>query len=217
MTDRMTVPTMRSTVAENGIRYLIDSVPRPIEAKTQAWGDCAIRAMSLALGRDYLTLLNEVVRRQGRPVHDGKKSYGTETDVTTAILAEAGWTYAKERRKLNSAKALARLPRKAILHFNGHVAYIENGVIHDLFETQRDSDCRQTIGWWVPQNTTKIVTIQEVLARKKEPRRNLIVQYRADRDVLTSEADKALWDTIVASDLTEEEYALYINIYRKAA
>lgn len=209
MTDRMTVPTMRSTVAENGIRYLIDSVPRPIEAKTQAWGDCAIRAMSLALGRDYTTILNEVIRRQGRPVHDGRKSYGTETDVTTAILAEEGWTYAKERRKLNSAKALARLPRKAILHFNGHVAYIEDGVIHDLFETQRDRDCRQTIGWWVPR--PKVVTLQEAL--QPELRRNVIHEFRVAREAL-AEGEQADWDELVRGELTAPEFDLYMQKYR---
>jgi hypothetical protein len=217
MESKLTTPAMHRVEAANGLQYLIDPIARPIEARIENWGDCAIKAMALALHRPYVSVLDEVIRRQGYHIYNGRRSRkkGTQTIVIMRMMEEAGWEYITEKRRINSKSAVARLPREAILDFPRHVAYIKDGIIHDGFVTWRE--CGQTRGWWVPKNRTRIVTIQEVLARKKEPRRNLIVQYRADRDVLTSEADKALWDTVVASDLTEEEYALYINIYRKAA
>lgn len=210
----MTVPAKHEVQVSNGLRYVVDPIERPIEAQKQGWGDCAIKAMALALNRTYLDVLTEVVEHQKRHVHGGRNRWtrGTNDATIRKIMGDAGWTYVAERRNLTSATALARLPRRAVLDFTDHVAYIENGVIYDGFVTHRAK--RQTIGWYIPP--FKAVTIEQALSRKPELRRNLIQSYRVEREMLPS-FEQDTWDEIVREDLTAEEFDLYMQKYRRAS
>lgn len=89
----------------------------------------------------------------------GRTNYHRDRGVNSMqfhdLLRELGWTYTSAKIR-TSPTCPKRLPKACILLFNGHVAYYEDGVIYDQFETRRDKRCRQTFGYFT-QGVTKIV------------------------------------------------------------
>lgn len=93
---------------------------------------CAVIALALAENITYYTAEEWLSTFAGYNVKTG-----VEFDKMQEVLSDLGYYYIEKRYGLNGQKTVEYLPPSALLHFNnvraqeGHVAYYENGLLHD--------------------------------------------------------------------------------------
>lgn len=111
--------------------------------------DCSCRALSKILGIPYdecEALLFAETR------YNPRRGGVVASDFRRLMTRGLGATFIPARIRLNSANAIDRLPKRAILSFTRHVAAYEDGVIFDSFQTTLVAGCKQTNGYYVFEN-----------------------------------------------------------------
>lgn len=105
--------------------------------KNKKTSDCVIRAITLATGKDYYEVLDEIIlvsKKSGFMITDKK--------CIEKYLEQLGYTKYKQPRKLNNTKYLVgeimevTNSKNVIVSCAGHLTVVVNGVLNDIW------DCR---------------------------------------------------------------------------
>lgn len=105
--------------------------------KNKKTSDCVIRAITLATGKDYYEVLDEIIlvsKKTGFMITDKK--------CIEKYLEQLGYTKYKQPRKLNNTKYLVgeimevTKAKNVIVSCAGHLTVVVNGVLNDIW------DCR---------------------------------------------------------------------------
>ncbi len=119
-------------------------------------GDCATRAIAIALQIPYLDVYNELAKLSGqeRPRKGHRPSHprtGVNRKVYERFLADRGWRFIPTMGIGTGCKVHLRpaeLPRgHLIVRASKHVVAVVNGVIHDNHDSTRDGT-RCVYGYW---------------------------------------------------------------------
>ncbi len=109
-------------------------------------GDCAVRAMAIALALPYADVYRELA--QANKDSGRKKSVrrGVMKEVYSKVLSKYGWEW-RSAPKFDGRKARYNdLPNvKCIARMSGHYAAVINGNLHDSWNSGR----KMVYGYWV--------------------------------------------------------------------
>ena len=110
-------------------------------------GDCAVRAIAIATGKDYKEVYNDLKKLNG-----GKSCRnGTPKNVDKKYLRELGWEWHPTMQIGQGCKTHLRedeLPSGVlVVQVSGHLTCVKNGVIYDTFDCSRGGN-RCVYGYW---------------------------------------------------------------------
>lgn len=108
-------------------------------------GDCAVRAMAVALGLDYKACYQELA--QAHKERTGKKTArdGIYKETFSEVLGKRGWVW-HTAPKFDGRKARASdMPKgRVIVRMSKHYAAVVDGAVHDSW----DSTHKMVYGYW---------------------------------------------------------------------
>ena len=130
------------------MRFIYSDGGRSKYFKAQDVGDCAIRAIAIATGKDYLEVYNAL-----KALNGGKSCRnGTPKKVDKAYIRSLGWNWVPTMTigsgchvHLNQSE----LPSGTlIVQVSGHLTCVKDGVIYDTYNPSRDGE-RCVYGYWM--------------------------------------------------------------------
>lgn len=119
------------------VEVRIASAGRPEDAGSI--GDCAVRALTHYLDIPYAEVEALLLAQTN---YD--RSRGVTHISWAWLLHQLGFEEYSVKVRLTAKNAADKLPDKCLLVFARHVAYYENGVVYDLFNTLAAKGCKQT-------------------------------------------------------------------------
>ena len=148
------------------MEFVYDDGGRSKYFDAQNVGDCVCRAITIATGKDYMEVYNEIERRglqetsrQRRGHRGGKRSSarnGVYKGTWKKYLTDLGWT--KHSTCLPSRGVMCHLTAEElpkgtlIVQLSHHLVCVKDGVLHDTYDSsiQRYWDC--DLADWVVNN-----------------------------------------------------------------
>lgn len=130
--------------------------------KATGVGDCTVRAIVLATGKDYLEVYNELhtlskeLMKGKKPKHKLSPRNGVANSVTKTYMENLGWkwvptmgigTGCKVKMTTNDLKDKGNI----IVRLSKHVANVKDGVLYDTYDCTRNGT-RCVYGYWKPNN-----------------------------------------------------------------
>jgi len=111
-------------------------------------GDCAARAMSIALELDYKLCYDELAKAHSAKTGKRSARNGIYKDDFNVVLNRHGWVW-RSAPKLDGRKARSvDMPRgRVIVRMARHFAAVVDGVLHDTW----DSSSKMVYGYWVKE------------------------------------------------------------------
>jgi hypothetical protein len=109
-------------------------------------GDCAIRAIAIASGLDYLDVYNMVKAEAGKSCRNG-----TPKKVGRKILARLGFTWVPTMTIGSGCKVhltANEVPKNCIVSLSKHLCCIKDGVINDTYDPSRGGN-RCVYGYFI--------------------------------------------------------------------
>ena len=111
-------------------------------------GDCAVRAIANATGKDYKEVYNSL-----KKLNNGKTCRnGTPNEVTKKYLKEQGYEWIATMRPGTGCKVHLKeeeLPTGTlIVRLSKHLSCVKNGIIYDTYDCSRD-ETRCVYGYWI--------------------------------------------------------------------
>jgi len=118
-------------------------------------GDCVTRAITIATGKPYKEVYNDLA--EGMQKVTGKKSArdGVDKKVYQKVLAEYGWRWVPTM-SIGSGTTVHLTPEElpngvVITRLSGHLATMVDGVVHDTHDPSRNGT-RAVYGYWVKED-----------------------------------------------------------------
>lgn len=113
--------------------------------KADKVGDCVTRAVSIATGRDYLAVYNELKELSGKSPRNGVarrivKKYLSKYPFTALMDIGTGCKYHLHKNELPTEGSY-------ILSLSGHLAAYKDGVLYDTYDSSRGGQ-RCVYGYW---------------------------------------------------------------------
>ena len=130
------------------MRFVYDDGGRSKYYKADRVGDCVVRAIANATGRDYKEVYNDL------KVANGGKSCrnGTPKAVSRKYLADQGFKWVATMKPGSGCKVHLReseLPKGTlIVKVSKHLTCVKDGVIYDTYDCSRDG-MRCVYGYWI--------------------------------------------------------------------
>ena len=133
------------------MKWTYDDGGRSRYFKATDVGDCAVRAISIATGKDYLEVYNDL-----KALNKGKTCRnGTPKNVDKAYLKRLGWRWTPTMQIGSGCKVhlnADELPSGTIIcSVSKHLACVKNGVLYDTFDCSRGG-ARCVYGYWEKPN-----------------------------------------------------------------
>lgn len=129
------------------MRFVYSDGGRSKYFKAKNVGDCGVRAVALATGRDY----KEVYLALKKLNHGKSCRNGTPRDVVKKYMASAGWKWHPTMGIGTGCQIHMReseLPRGTLLlSLSGHYTCVKDWTIYDLYDCSRDGS-RCVYGYW---------------------------------------------------------------------
>lgn len=128
--------------------------------RTKKTGDCVVRAIAIATGKDYDDVADEVVRRANSARRNSRKSRSCpEKGVFRALyepmLADWGWKWVAVSGIGTGCKMHMRadeLPDAVIIcRVSKHLACVKHGVLHDTYDCSRGGT-RCVYGYFIKED-----------------------------------------------------------------
>ena len=119
-------------------------------------GDCVVRAICNATGRDYKEVynnLNNFIKTKNDKKDRGNARNGISKETLKEYMEEIiKWKWVPTMRKGTGCKVHLNeneLPKGIlIVRLSGHVTCVKNGVLYDIYNCSRDST-RCVYGYWI--------------------------------------------------------------------
>lgn len=129
------------------MKFVYDDGGRSKYFKTENVGDCAVRAISIATGIDYMKVYNDLKELNG-----GKSCRnGTPKKVDKAYIRSLGWKWKPTMLIGKGCQVHLRedeLPHGTlIVQVSKHLTCVIDGVIYDTFDCSRNGT-RCVYGYW---------------------------------------------------------------------
>lgn len=123
-------------------------------------GDCVTRAISIATGKDYKEVYNDLKRLNG-----GKSCRnGTPKEVGKKYLASLGWTWIPTMQigsGCTTHLCEEELPKGTlIVQVSRHLTCVKDGVIYDTYDCSR-GETRCVYGYWLKREQRKALNTRE--------------------------------------------------------
>ena len=119
--------------------------------KTVARGDCAPRAIAIALGLDYKKVLSDLYKLCGTSYGGSHPSQGTPDAIITRYLKKKGWIYVPVDQTLRFRRDNLPKRKRMIVAIPRHVAAVMDGVLHDTWESTKNGDAL-ILGYWIKRS-----------------------------------------------------------------
>lgn len=119
-------------------------------------GDCAVRAICIALGQDYEETYTEILTRT-----NASPSNGVDNHVLRVYLAERGWKFHYTGRQKFSPARIPAQHSRIIVSLHRHAVAVIDGVIHDTYASAGQG-YRRMYGYFAPAH--------EIDALKEDPK-----------------------------------------------
>lgn len=128
--------------------WVYDDGGRSKYFKAKDVGDCVIRSVAIATGRDYLEVYNEI-----KALNNGKSCRnGTPKSVTRKYINSLGYEWVPTMHIGSGCQVHLRedeLPGGTlIVSVSGHITCVKDGVIYDTSDCSRDGT-RCVYGYWI--------------------------------------------------------------------
>lgn len=130
------------------MRFVYDDGGRSKYFKAANVGDCVVRAIAIATGKDYKEVYNEI-----KVFNNGKSCRnGTPKDVTKQYLKSLGYRWVATMKPGTGCRVHLKedeLPGGTIIvKLSHHLSCVKDGVIYDTYNCSRD-ETRCVYGYWV--------------------------------------------------------------------
>lgn len=116
--------------------------------KTVARGDCAPRAIAIALDLPYKKVLADLYELGGNGYGRSHPSQGTSTTIITRYLKSKGWKYVEVDQTLRFRRDNLPKRKRMIVAIQRHVVAVIDGVLHDTWESTKNGEAL-VLGYWV--------------------------------------------------------------------
>jgi hypothetical protein len=126
-------------------KFVYNDGGREASGRKGTAGDCAVRAMAIALGLDYDACYKELAQANKDNGRAKSVRHGIMKDVYQAVLARYGWVWVPAP-KLNGRKArCSDMPAGTVIARQArHFVAVVDGVPQDIF----DSSDKMVYGYW---------------------------------------------------------------------
>ena len=161
-------------------------------------GDCVVRAIANATGKDYLEIykrLKELAKKESVKHHRGHKQSsvrnGVFKETWKKYLDEIGWKHiitAKigQAEKVHLNENELPQDKVMIVQVSKHLTCIKNGVIYDTYDCSRDGE-RMVYGYWIApsdEEVEKKKQYEEILAKQKALQEKSLADTKARVEVV---------------------------------
>ena len=172
------------------MNYVYDDGGRSKYFKAQNVGDCAIRAIAIATGKDY-----EEVYEDLKKLNNGKSCRnGTPKKVDKKYLTDLGWVWhptIKPGTGVQVHLSEDELPGGIlIVQVSKHLVCVKDGVIYDTYNCSRGGT-RAVYGYWTPP-TDESKRLQDSIAFNKKAEEEIKAQMKAETKKIRDKYNKEI-------------------------
>jgi hypothetical protein len=127
-------------------------------------GDCAVRAIAIALGLDYKAVYVQVAKANKDCGRANSARYGVHVNVMTEVLKSYGWIWQQSPKFVGRKAKCSDLMGTVIARQARHFVAVIDGIPHDIF----DSSQKMVYGYWAKTMEINSAQISYIVTARQE-------------------------------------------------